>query len=166
MKLKIIVYSSTLALALSAGGFSCLNGAYAADTNTTANPAPTATERAGAKVGNKIDEAVGPNNPISADELATAVSLSTIKNPAQALSTAQIKNPAGEAIGTVSSVDVTPKGEAKAVHADVGGFLGIGQHLVALDADKLVYLKSRNLLVTRLSKDQIKALPKEAPPHG
>jgi hypothetical protein len=155
MRYKTIAYVSTLALAIAAGA------AQAADSTPTANPAPTAVERAGSAVGNKIDEAVGPNNPITTDELATAVPLSTVNDPARALSTAQIKNPAGEAIGTVSSVDVTAKGDAKAIHADVGGFLGVGAHVVALKADKLVYLKSRNLLVTKMSKEQIKALPQE-----
>ncbi len=164
MKLRTIAYTTTLAVGLLGIGFYAI--AQAADSNTTANPAPSATDRVGAKIGNEIDKAVGPNNPITKQELGTAVSLSTIDNPAQALSTAQIKNAAGEAIGTVSSVDVTPTGKAKAVHADVGGFLGVGEHLVALNADKLVYLKSRNLLVTRLSKAQIKALPKQAPSHG
>jgi len=162
MKLRTLAYTTTLALGLSAMSIS----AQAADSTTTTNPAPSAADRAGAKIGNEIDEAVGPNKPITADEMATAVSLSTIDNPAQALATAQIKNAAGEAVGTVSSVDVTPTGKAKSVHADVGGFLGMGEHVVALNADKLVYLKSRNLLVTRLSKDQIKSLPKMAASHG
>ena len=162
MTLRTLAYTTTLALGLSAMSFS----AMAADSTMTANPAPSAADRAGAKVGNEIDEAVGPNNPISAEELSTAVSLSNIDNPAQALSTAQIKNAAGEAVGTVSSVDVSANGKAKAVHADVGGFLGMGERVVSLKADKLVYLKSRNLLVTHLSKDQIKSLPKMSPSHG
>jgi hypothetical protein len=165
MKLKTLAYVSTLALTLSAGGLGYL-AAVAADSTTTANPNPTATERAGASVGNAVDQAVGPDKPITKAELAHAISLSKIDNPAQALSTAQIKNRAGEAVGTVSSVDVTPEGKAKAIHADVGGFLGVGTHVVALDADKLIYLKSRNLLVTRLSKKQIQALVPEAPAHG
>jgi hypothetical protein len=114
-------------------------------------------------VGNEVDTAVGPNTPITKAELANAVPLSSIKEPALTLSTAQIKNPKGEAVGTVSSVDVTPEGKAKAVHADVGGFLGVGGHIVALDADKLVYSKSRNLLLTKLSKDEIQDLPVETP---
>jgi hypothetical protein len=165
MKLKTLTYVSMLALGLSAGGLGYL-AAVAADNTTTANPNPTATERAGESVGNAVDQAVGPDKPITKAELTHAVSLSKIENPAQALSTAQIKNRAGQAIGTVSSVDVTPDGKASAVHADVGGFLGLGTHVVVLDASKLVYLKSRNLLVTRLTKKQIEALPAEAPAHG
>ena len=157
MKTSRIAFASALALALSAGSF-----AIAAPKNSAANPDPSAMDRAGAAVGNKVDQAVGGVTPITADEMATAVPAASIMDPAKSLATAQIKNPAGEPIGTVSSVDVTAKGKAKAVHADVGGFLGMGSHVVALDAGKLKYLKSRNLLVTEMTKDEIKALPKQA----
>jgi hypothetical protein len=171
MTLKALTRAG-LAVAVSAGAFSLLTSANAAgstpapESATTANPAPTAAERASAGIGNAVDQAVGSDKPITKAELTHAISLAKIDNPALALSTAQIKNRAGQAVGTVSSVDVTPEGKAKAIHADVGGFLGMGTHVVALDADKLVYLKSRNLLVTRLSKKQIEALVAEAPANG
>jgi hypothetical protein len=132
----------------------------------TANPKPDASTRAAAKTGNEIDKSLGPNKPISSDEMAHAISLAGIKNPAQALATAEIKNREGEAVGSVSSVDVAPDGVARAVSVDVGGFLGMGTHRVAIRAASLRYLKSRDLLVTSLSRDEIKALPPEAPPHG
>ncbi len=133
---------------------------------TTANPRPNTAERAAAKTGNKIDEAIGPNRPVTENELKSGIGLDAINNPAQALATAQIKNRQGQAIGTVSAVDVAPDGKAEAIHADVGGFLGIGSHRVAIRARNFVYLKSRDLLVTTMTKDQIKALPAELPPHG
>jgi hypothetical protein len=52
------------------------------------------------------------------------------------------------------------------VHADVGGFLGIGEHRVAIKASSLSYLKSRDLLVTTMTKKQIEALTPELPPHS
>ncbi len=100
-------------------GIALLPTAHAA---TTANPKPTASERAAAKTGNEIDKAIGPSRPVTSRELRGGVSLSGISNPAQALATAQIKNREGEAIGTVSSVDVAPDGKAQAIHVDVGGF--------------------------------------------
>lgn len=136
--------------------------AYAAETT---NAKPSAGERAAAKAGNEIDEAVGQARPVTEAELKSSVSLDGIKNPAQALATAQIKNKQGQAIGTVSSVDVSPDGKAKAIHADVGGFLGLGEHRVAIQAKSFVYLKSRNLLVISMTKDEIKALTPEIPPH-
>ena len=132
----------------------------------TANPTPSVSERAAAKTGNEIDKAVGPNRPVTEKELKSSVSLDAIGNPARALATAQIKNRQGQAIGTVSSVDVAPDGKAEAIHVDVGGFLGMGTHRVAIRAGNFVYLKSRDLLVTTMSKDQIKALDAELPPHG
>jgi len=132
----------------------------------TANPAPDASTRAAAKTGNEIDKSLGPNKPISSNEMDHAIALSGIKNPARALATAEIKNREGEAVGSVSSVDVGPDGVARAVSVDVGGFLGMGTHRVAIRAGSLRYLKSRDLLVTSLSRDEIKTLKPEAPPHG
>jgi len=142
---------------------SALAGAQAA---TTANPAPNASTRAADKMGNEIDKTVGTDRPISSDEMAHAVSLSAIRNPAQALATAEIKNRQGEAVGTVSSVDVGPDGIARAVSVDVGGFLGMGTHRVAIRARSLSYLKSRDLLVTSLSRKDIEELRPEPAPHG
>jgi hypothetical protein len=132
----------------------------------TANAAPNASTRAAAKTGNEIDKTVGPNRPISDEEIAHAVSLSAIQNPAQAIATAEIKNHEGQAVGSVSSVDVGPDGIARAVSVEVGGFLGMGTHRVAIRAASLRYLKSRDLLVTSLSRGEIEALKPEAPPHG
>ena len=157
-----------LALALSsatavAGLLATTDSGWAA---TTANPHPTTAERATAKTGNEIDKAIGPNRPVTEKELNSSISLDAINNPARALATAEIKNRQGQAIGTVSSVDVAPDGKAEAIHVDVGGFLGMGTHRVAIRASNFVYLKSRDLLVTTMTKDQIKALPAELPPHG
>ena len=107
----------------------------------TANPHPNAAERGTAKTGNEIDEAIGPNRPVTETELKSSISLDTIHNPARALATAQIKNRQGQAIGTVSAVDVAPDGKAEAIHVDVGGFLGMGTHRVAIRASNFVYLK-------------------------
>ena len=137
-----------------------------ASAETTANPKPNTAERAAAKTGNEIDEAIGPNRPVTEKELKSGISLDAVENPAQALATAQIKNRQGQAIGTVSAVDVAPDGKAEAIHVDVGGFLGIGEHRVAIRARNFVYLKSRDLLVTTMTKGQIKALPAELPAHG
>jgi hypothetical protein len=142
---------------------SILGGAHAA---TTAHPAPDAGTRASAKMGNEIDKSVGATHAISGEEMAHAVSLSAIRNPAQALATAEIKNRQGQAVGSVSSVDVGPDGVARAVSVDVGGFLGMGTHRVAIRAASLSYLKSRDLLVTSLGRKEIEDLTPEAAPHG
>ena len=156
----------TLGLAIATGlpvSVATLDRAYAAQ---TANPRPSAGDRAAAKAGNEIDKSLGPDRPVTEAELKSSVSLDTIKNPARALATAQIKNRQGQAIGTVSAVDVAPDGKAEAIHVDVGGFLGLGVHRVAIKARNFVYLKSRDLLVTTMTKDQIGELSAEVPPHG
>jgi len=147
------------------GLFSGVMAGISFDSVQAAEP-PSATERAAAKAGNEIDKAIGPDRPITNSEFSKGVVLGGIKNPAQALATAEIKNKHGQAIATVSSVDVGPDGKARAIHADVGGFLGIGTHRVALKASSFVYLKDRNLLVTTMTKDQIEALPVEPKPVG
>jgi PRC-barrel domain len=152
--------AAACALSVSVATFDRANAAQ------TANPRPSAADRAAAKAGNEIDKAIGPDKPVTEAELQSAVALDTIKNPARSLATAQIKNKQGQAIGTVSAVDVAPDGKAEAIHVDVGGFLGLGQHRVAIKARNFVYLKSRDLLVTTMTKDQIGALSAEVPPHG
>jgi hypothetical protein len=137
-----------------------------ANAAATANRQPSAGDRAAAKAGNEIDKAFGPDRPVTETELKSGVTLAAIKNPAQALATAQIKNRQGQAIGTVSAVDVAPDGKAEAIHVDVGGFLGLGAHRVAIKASNFVYVKSRDLLVTTMTKAQIAALRAEVPPHG
>ena len=143
--------------------FATFDRAHAA---STANPQPNAAERASAKAGNEIDKAFGADRPVTEAELKSSVTLNAIKNPAQALATAQIKNRQGQAIGTVSAVDVAPDGRAEAIHVDVGGFLGLGVHRVAIKAGSFVYLKSRDLLVTTMTKNQIEELSAEVPPHS
>jgi hypothetical protein len=68
------------------------------------------------------------------------------------LQTAEIKNRNREPIGDVRSVEITDDGDARAVRANVGGFLGMNEKVVTIPADNLMYLKDRNLLVTDLSK--------------
>jgi hypothetical protein len=156
--------SSHLALLASAGALAAIFAT--AQAATTANPAPAPSTRAAAKTGNEIDKSLGPDRPISSEEMAHAVSLSGIHNPARALATAEIKNREGQAVGSVSSVDVGPDGMARAVSVDVGGFLGMGTHRVAIRASSLSYMKSRDLLVTSLSRQEIEALAPQPAPHG
>lgn len=63
---------------------------------------------------------------------------------------------AGDRIGEVEDVLMTPEGQAAAVTVEVGGFLGIGDREVILPLDQLSLNGDR--LVTQLSKAQIEAL--------
>ncbi|MBI3676776.1 MAG: PRC-barrel domain-containing protein [Proteobacteria bacterium] len=107
--------------------------------------------------GNEIDQASMAKNPVTEAELKSAVPLSDVSQ--ETLKTAEVKNRNGEALGEVNSVKVDKSGKVAAVNAEVGGFLGVGERTVALNANNLVYLKDRNLIVTSMTKDQIKKLP-------
>jgi hypothetical protein len=129
------------------------------DNSSNAASTPSTADRTVATVGNEVDKAVGPDKPVTNAEMRKAVSLTEVSNPAATLATAEIKNRKGQALGEVKSVDVATDGKVKAVKADVGGFLGVGEREVSLDARDLVYLKDRNLIVTDMTKPQIENLP-------
>ncbi len=96
--------------------------------------------------------------PVSKNEMRKAVSLDRVMNPLHSLDTAEIKSRKGEPIGDVRSVEITEDGSARAVRADVGAFLGMNEKIVTIPADKLMYLKDRNLLVTDMSKTELSKL--------
>lgn len=73
---------------------------------------------------------------------------------------ATIYGPGDEKIGTVSHVHGA--GSGMQVIVDVGGFLGIGAKPVALDANKLNFMRDESGTVhatTSMTKDQVKNLP-------
>jgi hypothetical protein len=107
--------------------------------------------------GNQIDQASTLKHPVTKAEMKAAVPLSTV--PRDTLKTAELKNRDGEALGEVDAITVDQSGKVASVSADVGGFLGVGQRTVSLDANGLLYLKSRNLIVTTMTKDEIGKLP-------
>ena len=70
-----------------------------------------------------------------------------------------MKTASGDTVGEVRSVDVGPDGKAVAVVIEVGGFLGVGERAVSIEAKKFTYLKDRNILVVMLAKADIESLP-------
>jgi sporulation protein YlmC with PRC-barrel domain len=73
-----------------------------------------------------------------------------------------VVNSAGEKIGDVSEVIVGRGGQPQAI-VSVGGFLGMGEHRVAIDWSKLKIERQGNSdrmrVVLDMSKDQLKAMP-------
>jgi len=164
MKLTTLALATSALLAIGTPAFAGPNDAApAAQSATTANPNPSTTDKAAARVGNEVDQASTVQKPVTRAELRSAVSLDGIDNPQQSLATAELKNRQGDALGSIKKIDVGTNGSAATIHADVGGFLGVGEKVVSIPASDFVYLKSRNLLVTRMTKDEIKALPADAP---
>lgn len=82
-----------------------------------------------------------------------------VNNPRKALHNADIEDKDGNSVGSVDRVVTNRDGIAIAVHADVGGFLGIGSKKVSLPARDLTYERDRNVLITHMTKREIKALP-------
>lgn len=70
---------------------------------------------------------------------------------------ADLLNAAGEEIGEVEEVLVDAGGEAVAIVADVGGFLGIGDKDVVIGLDR-VELRGDDL-VTSLTREELDGLP-------
>lgn len=145
---KALVFTSLLAFAAVP--------ALAADTKDTA--APSDATVAASKAGTEIEKAVGAGDTFTRAELESRITLDEVPNPAQTLASAKVDDFAGNIIGPVKNVVMDNK-EVDAIHVDVGGWLGIGARTVSLDADEFTYIPSRNILITSLTKNQVKKLP-------
>jgi hypothetical protein len=97
--------------------------------------------------------------PLTPAEIRAAVPAQSVDNPKQTLSTAQIKSLWGDDLGRVHSVDVTG-GKLKAVDANVVYKPGSKPKIVRIDPARLKYVRSRNLLLTTMSKPDIEKLSK------
>ena len=91
--------------------------------------------------------------PLTPAEIRGAIPLQKVGNPEQTLFSAQIKNVWGDAIGRVRAVSVSG-GTLKAVEADVGA-----KKVVRIDPARLRYVKSRNVILTTMSKPDVEKLP-------
>jgi len=69
-----------------------------------------------------------------------------------------VENAAGEKIGEIDSVYIGRDGKVKSVVVGVGGFLGVGEHDVALNWDSLNVATNGDVSVS-FTKDQLKAMP-------
>lgn len=87
------------------------------------------------------------------------VSLSQVSNPQETLAKASVQDSQGNSIGPVQTVVVGSNGKPTAVKVDVGSFLGTASKVVAIKASKLKFQQDNNILVTTMTKDQIKSLP-------
>ena len=63
----------------------------------------------------------------------------------------------GEEVGEVDAVLVDGSGQAVAIAADVGGFLGMGERDVVIGLDRLS--RNQDRLTVTMSKEEIEALP-------
>ncbi|GGE02251.1 PRC-barrel domain-containing protein [Gemmobacter megaterium] len=79
-----------------------------------------------------------------------------------------LNGPAGESIGQVADVELGADGAASGLIADVGGFLGFGEHRVKLGFDQVRVFSNADgdmVAVSDLTKDQLKAMPEYVSPE-
>ena len=124
-----------------------------------ANAADTPKTDAGiasAKAGTEIEKAVGASDTLSPADMKSAVAATSVSDGARTLASAKVDDMKGNIIGPVKKVTTGTTGKLETVQVDVGGWLGIGERVVSLKATDFKYIPGRNILVTSLSKDQVK----------
>ncbi|MDM0077016.1 PRC-barrel domain-containing protein [Variovorax sp. J2P1-59] len=70
-----------------------------------------------------------------------------------------VYNEKGEKIGKVDDLVVSTDGNLSTAIVNVGGFLGMGKHLVAIPVRQFTHIAPKAVL-PKASKDELKALPK------
>jgi len=88
------------------------------------------------------------------------MALSAVSDPKDALTKAKVEDTAGNSVGSVDDVTFDKKGKPTSLKVDVGGFLGVGDKDVAMKASAFKFDPDRKVLITSMTKDQIKKLPK------
>lgn len=71
----------------------------------------------------------------------------------------EVYNDRGEKIGKIDDLVIAPDGTLSIAVINVGGFLGLGDHRVAVPVRQFTHLSPKAIL-PNASKDQLKALPK------
>ena len=73
---------------------------------------------------------------------------------------ARIENPAGENIGSIDDLVLSPDAKVTYAILDVGGFLGLGGHLVAVPFDQLQVTDNGDKIVLKQgTKEQLQQMP-------
>lgn len=119
----------------------------------------------------KYPESVEPGSVYSYDEAVktnptleeqTAPAAGTVGIAASKLVGATVTNATGDSIGEIHEVLLSPEGEADALLVDVGGFLGMGEHTVAMKWTDVSIRSDDNdtlAVATDMTKEQLQALP-------
>lgn len=118
--------------------------------NAAGSPTVSRTDRLAIKDG---------SNPLTPAEIRAAVPIRQVSDPKAALSKAGIRSLWGDLTGRVQNIQMDGTA-VRTIEADVGSTFGEKEHIVRLDPARLKYVKSRNVLVTSMSKPDIAKLPK------
>ena len=72
---------------------------------------------------------------------------------------ASVRNDKDERIGKIEDMIVSPDGKVSVAVIEVGGFLGVGKHRVAIPVDHFTDIKAKKLVLPGATKEALKALP-------
>ena len=67
--------------------------------------------------------------------------------------------PNGETVGNINDLLIDANGRVQAAVVDVGGFLGLGEHTVALEWNQLKITPSNDRVTIGMTKEQLKSVP-------
>ena len=95
----------------------------------------------------------------TAKATAHTMSLAAVSDPKDTLTKAKVEDTKGDSVGTVDEVMFDKKGKPSSLKVDVGSFLGVGGKDVAMKASAFKFDSDRKVLITSMTKNQIKKLP-------
>ncbi len=72
---------------------------------------------------------------------------------------ASVFNDRDQRIGKIEDMIVTPDNKLSVAVIDVGGFLGLGKHRVAIPVEQFSDIRAKKLILPNASKETLKALP-------
>jgi len=72
---------------------------------------------------------------------------------------ADVYNDEGKKIGKIEDMIVSPDGKVSAAVIDVGGFLGVGKHRVAVPVDQFSDISAKKIVLPKATKETLKAMP-------
>ena len=107
--------------------------------------------------GDKLTK-VDDSKPLTPAEIRTAVPIKQLKDPKAVLAKAKVRSLWGDVSGHVQNVAANGTG-IQTIEADLGSAFGEKQHVVKLNPDRLKFIRSRNVLMTTLTKPELAKLP-------
>lgn len=130
---------------------------------TTAAPGATATTPGATAT--KPDVAVGTGTIMAPEGYTAVPDFAAVT--AEELKGVKVNGPEGDSIGEVADIELGADGKATGLIADIGGFLGLGEHRVKLSMEQVSVFSNADgdmVAVSDLTEEQLKAMPKyEAP---
>jgi hypothetical protein len=160
MTVKSLALGAAVLLAISGASFAATTTTTTTqhDTSTTNSNQHSGAGIAASKAGTEAEKAVGAGDSLTQADMKSAISLSKVHDAKGTLASAKVDDRSGNIIGPVKSVVTNKAGMPEAIHVDVGGWLGVGERVVSMSAKNFTYIPDRNILLTKMSKDQVKKM--------